>query len=66
MQLQGELAKSGTPKRHKTIFHGFYNVVKAEGIRGPYKGMSGCVARESSYSTMRLGLYEPYKQLLGA
>jgi hypothetical protein len=66
MQLQGELEKAGTLKRHKTIFHGFYNVVKAEGIKGPFKGMTGCFCRDGSYSTLRLGSYEPYKKMLGA
>jgi solute carrier family 25 (mitochondrial carrier), member 14/30 len=37
-----------------------------EGIKGPYKGISASLARESSYTTIRLGLYEPYKQMLGA
>jgi solute carrier family 25 (mitochondrial carrier), member 14/30 len=52
-------------KKHKTIFHGVYNVVKAEGVRGLYKGFSPTVVRESTYSTIRLGMYEPFKNKLG-
>ena len=37
-----------------------------EGIRGIYKGISASFCRESTYSTIRLGLYEPYKNLVGA
>ena len=62
MQLQGELQQRGQyTKHHKTIFHGAMNVVRKEGIQGLYKGISASFARESSYSTLRLGLYEPFK-----
>jgi hypothetical protein len=46
--------------------HAGYSTLMKEGLRGPYKGISASLARESSYSTIRLGLYEPYKQMLGA
>lgn len=46
--------------------HAAYSSFTNEGIRGPYKGISASLARESSYTTIRLGLYEPYKQILGA
>jgi hypothetical protein len=45
--------------------HAAYNTYQSEGLRGPYKGLSASLMRESSYTTLRLGLYEPYKQLLG-
>jgi len=53
-------------KEHATIFHAAYNVVNKEGVRGLYKGISASFCRESTYSTMRLGLYEPFKNLVGA
>lgn len=31
-----------------------------------YKGLLPSLAREATYSTLRLGLYEPFKNLLGA
>ena len=37
-----------------------------EGLRGLYRGISASFGREVTYSTMRLGLYEPYKNLVGA
>ena len=66
MQLQGELEKSGHPKRHRTLMHAAYSSFKLEGFHGPYKGITASLARESSYTTIRLGLYEPFKQMLGA
>lgn len=66
MQLQGELQSAQNPKRHKSIFHATLSTYRNEGIRGPYKGITASLARESSYTTIRLGMYEPYKQMLGA
>ena len=66
MQLQGELEKAGHSKRHKTILHAARNVYRQEGFSGLYKGLSASLARESSYTTIRLGLYEPFKQMFGA
>lgn len=66
MQCQGELQASGVGKEHKSIFHGARNVVNAEGVRGLYKGISASFCRESTYSTLRLGMYEPFKNLVGA
>ena len=41
-------------------------VSKEEGVRyGLYKGIEGAYMRESVYSTLRLGLYEPTKRALG-
>ena len=41
-------------------------MVHAEGVRGLYKGISASFCRESTYSTLRLGMYEPFKQIVGA
>ena len=39
---------------------------KEEGLRrGIYKGIEASCMREASYSTLRLGLYEPIKRLFG-
>lgn len=35
-------------------------------MRGLYKGITASWMRESIYSSLRLGLYEPFKRLLGA
>jgi len=41
-------------------------IFNKEGIWGIYKGLTASWLRESVYSTLRLGCYEPIKQLLGA
>lgn len=40
-------------------------IVTTEGIRGLYKGIPAAWLREGTYSGIRLGLYEPFKYLLG-
>ncbi len=40
-------------------------VVRQEGFQALYKGLGAALLREGSYSTLRLGLYEPYKKMLG-
>lgn len=40
-------------------------VLKHEGIKGIYKGYSASFIRESVYSSLRMGLYEPFKVMLG-
>ena len=41
-------------------------MAKEEGIKkGIYKGIEGAWMRESVYSTLRLGLYEPIKRAAG-
>lgn len=42
-------------------------IANEEGLRrGIYKGLEASQMREASYSTLRLGLYEPIKRNLGA
>ena len=41
-------------------------MVNKEGPKSVYRGISASFLRESSYSTLRLGLYEPFKDLIGA
>lgn len=41
-------------------------IMREEGLRkGIYKGIQASWARESVYSTLRLGLYEPIKRVTG-
>lgn len=40
-------------------------VGRTEGLHGLFKGLVPCILREMSYSSIRLGLYEPTKELLG-
>ena len=64
LQIQGE---QGRQSRHYSSFRrGVMVVIKNEGVRGLYKGLAAACLRESIYSSLRLGLYEPFKRLLGA
>lgn len=59
--------KRGPPKNniHKSVFKTFRMIVKNEGVSGLYKGILPSMLREMTYSSMRLGLYEPIKYLFG-
>lgn len=69
-----DLVKTRMQANYANVGIGFENssfrtvqrVVKNEGIRSLYKGLSATWLREGSYSSIRLGLYEPFKQLFGA
>eukprot|EP00842_Homolaphlyctis_polyrhiza_P004322 jgi/Hompol1/4891/HPOL_001034-RA len=68
LQLQGELAKRtagpATPLKYNGFISGMRTVVAEEGLRGLYKGLSASLLREATYSTLRMGLYEPFKNIL--
>ena len=66
LQIQGEMGKRGSKEAYDNIFKAFQVVYKNEGMRGLYKGVSASFMRESIYSSLRLGLYEPIKTLMGA
>ena len=64
MQLQPVLP-DGT-KKYSNMVQGIMMVANEEGLRrGIYKGIEGAWLRESVYSTLRLGLYEPIKRTAG-
>lgn len=60
LQLQGELSASGS-KEYSGWLSGMARIVAAEGPRGLYRGLAPSLLRESTYSAMRLGLYEPFR-----
>jgi len=65
MQIQTPL-KDGSNK-YKNLVHGLKVIVQEEGFRnGIYKGIEASCAREASYSSLRLGLYEPIKRYINA
>merc|ERR1712086_172695 len=41
-------------------------IVKTEGATALYRGLMASLIREGSYSGIRMGMYEPVKQALGA
>ncbi len=66
LQIQGEKgAHSIDGRQYNNIFRAAYVIVKNEGLRGMYKGITASWLREGIYSSLRLGLYEPFKGLLG-
>ena len=66
MQIFGEVGGQGTRHYGGNLINTIKTVVHNEGLRSLYKGWSGTLAREGSYSTIRLGLYEPFKKMFGA
>ncbi|OWF34706.1 mitochondrial substrate carrier family protein ucpB-like [Mizuhopecten yessoensis] len=71
MQLENELAsQKGIDVLRNRYYDGFVKggvrIVRDEGPRGLYKGLVPSLMREGSYSTIRMGAYEPVKVLFGA
>lgn len=72
MQLENELGSKHSSKNifkdryYKGFIRGGIRIFSEEGLRGLYKGLLPSMMREGSYSTIRLGAYEPLKVKLGA
>lgn len=64
-RMQANYASIGISMQNSS-YNTLKKTVKNEGIRSLYKGLSAAWLREASYSSTRLGLYEPFKKLLGA
>eukprot|EP00795_Rhopilema_esculentum_P009542 gene9542-17288_t len=68
LQLDNELSASKSifaDRKYRGFFQGGIRIVQEEGVRGLYKGVYASALREGVYSTIRLGLYEPFKELFG-
>lgn len=53
-------------KKYKNLPHAGYVIIMEEGLtRGIGKGLVPSIMKELSYSTIRLGAFEPIKKLLG-
>jgi Mitochondrial carrier protein len=63
LQLQGEL-KSSEPKKYNGLIRGISTILKEEGLLGLYRGLHASLLREGTYSTIRMGLYHPIKDLI--
>eukprot|EP01065_Artemidia_motanka_P016130 TRINITY_DN19887_c0_g1_i1.p1 TRINITY_DN19887_c0_g1~~TRINITY_DN19887_c0_g1_i1.p1 ORF type:complete len:286 (+),score=59.02 TRINITY_DN19887_c0_g1_i1:75-932(+) len=63
MQMQG---MGNRTRRYRTTMHCLTSIVGDEGIRACYRGLSASLLREGFYSGLRMGMYEPAKELLGA
>ncbi len=58
------MGKSNT-HAYNNLFKAAYLILQNEGLRGLYKGITASWVREAVYSSLRLGLYEPFKVMLG-
>jgi hypothetical protein len=65
-KIRCQLAAAGTREVPQGIFVTASNILRQSGPLGFYRGLSASLLREGSYSTLRLGLYEPVKRALGA
>jgi len=48
-----------------SMLHVFKDIIKNENITGLWKGVNAAWLREATYTSSRLGLYDPIKQLYG-
>ncbi|KAF8215892.1 oxaloacetate carrier [Mycena galopus ATCC 62051] len=62
LQLQGELAKTGTAKVYKNAFDAMGKTYKNEGIRGMQRGLGPAARRPILLNGSRLGFYEPFRR----
>lgn len=62
MQISSEAGRNNKGN-YSTITSTFKSILSTEGVSGLYKGILAANARELTYSSLRLGLYEPFKKL---
>ena len=65
LQMQGEGTRAPTAEA-RSVGGMLTHVARTEGVAGLYRGLQASLIREMSYSGIRMGLYEPSKNLLGA
>mmetsp|Transcript_38598 Transcript_38598/g.38131 ORF Transcript_38598/g.38131 Transcript_38598/m.38131 type:complete len:169 (-) Transcript_38598:255-761(-) len=65
MQVVGEVGARSTVDYKGNFFKAARVVIENEGASGLLKGIQATWMRESIYSSLRLGLYEPIKHSLG-
>eukprot|EP01130_Rhizamoeba_saxonica_P011586 TRINITY_DN4816_c0_g1_i1.p1 TRINITY_DN4816_c0_g1~~TRINITY_DN4816_c0_g1_i1.p1 ORF type:complete len:262 (-),score=20.34 TRINITY_DN4816_c0_g1_i1:27-812(-) len=61
MQVQSQKMVSG--RRYRSFFQSGSLILREEGISGLLRGLTPSMLREASYSSLRLGLYSPTKNL---
>eukprot|EP00249_Psilotum_nudum_P014063 c24642_g1_i3 orf=394-1260(-) len=64
MQLDGALS-STTDRVYAGLLSGIWRVGREEGINRLWRGTGAALLREASYSSIRMGAYEPLKRVLG-
>eukprot|EP00127_Corallochytrium_limacisporum_P000653 Clim_evm52s22 gene=Clim_evmTU52s22 len=67
LQLQGEGTRlTAASRTYNGWISGMYTIARNEGISGLYKGLAAANLREATYSGLRMGSYELFKEMLGA
>jgi len=67
LQASGEVGRAGVRNYSQLGIFGSVKVIAAEeGVTAFWKGINAAWLRESSYTSLRLGLYAPIKEILGA
>lgn len=64
MQLDGALSSS-QERVYGTFLSSIWRIGRNEGLTGLWRGTAAALLREASYSSIRMGLYEPFKLVLG-
>ena len=64
LQISGEAGREG--KTYTGVGDVIKTVSSEEGASAFYKGIGAAWMREASYTSLRLGLYEPMKSVTGA
>ncbi|MCO5567293.1 hypothetical protein L7F22_020983 [Adiantum nelumboides] len=64
MQLDGALPSS-SERVYGGFVSGILRVRREEGFTALWRGTGAALLREASYSSIRMGLYEPFKMMLG-
>lgn len=52
---------TGQTIKYKSLLQGVYTILREEGTGGLTKGLSASMMRELTYSSIRIGLYEPLR-----
>lgn len=67
LQVAGEVGREGVRNYTKLgVFGSAKIIAKEEGVTAFWKGINAAWLREASYTSLRLGLYEPVKGVIGA
>ena len=64
LQIQGEAGRQ--TKQYNGVRGVISTVYAEEGLLAFYKGIGAAWCREGSYTSLRIGLYEPIKGVVGA
>ena len=66
LQIAGEAGREQSKSQGKGVTGVVKSIMADEGAGAFYKGIGAAWLREASYTSLRLGLYEPMKALTGA